>query len=923
MARVDVLHHAFNVGQFDRDKLHRVDIDRMRLAAEVQTNFLCDAVGKAYPRPGFAYYGTLPGDARPMTFVSGNGTSAALLYSDMAMRVYDQASAQIITRAAVGTVVQSGDFSAATGWTLAATAGQSTTVSGGKLNMAARARGGKAVASQQVTVAPADLNHEHGLRIVVDRGPVMFKAGSIAGGDDYVAFSSLRKGVHSLAITPTGDIFLEFSSELSPTKIVDSCSIEGAGVMSIPTLWPAAAIDLVREAQSLDVLFCAADGYKEQRIERRGTRSWSVCDEDRDDGPFQAARNAQVTLTPSVLEGNGTLTASAPFFRATHVGAIFRLFHVGQKLDTYIAAENQFTDPISITGITEANFEERKYTYTIAGTWAGTIRNSRSFDGEDGAYHDMRNAQTVATIDITGNTTLTNDDNDDNVDEWVRLGFPSGLYTSGEAHITATYTNGGGFGIARVVGYTSPTQVDIEVLTPFKGLGPVTDWREGRYDGYVGYPSAVSFDDGRLTWSGNDIFDASISDAYDSFDETFEGDAGPLSRSIALSGRNKVRWSLALSSLMLGCDQRIANVRASSLDEILTPDNTGVKSSGKIGAAPISPVELADDRLIFAQASRVSLYEVTWAADKARYVTAPFSKLTTEMFTTGINALAVQVLPDQRLWVGNAAADAVCIVFEPSEQVLAAHVGISTSTDTDFFRRFAVLPADDQDQVVAVVKRVVGGVTVYYFEVMAKDTEARVDTVSKCMDSYVTGTGAHAAIIAGLNHLEGRTVVAWVDGAPVTDPAITDPAVSNTKSFVVAGGQITLPTPPAAGYCVGLPYQWKYKSARLAYGVQGYTPMLKNKALAAIGLIMSDFVRDGVYYGVVRDSSFSAPWNLPVISSATGLAGAMVNPGPGADETSFPAGSDFDLDVRLCISGASPKPFTLDSLVLGIETLRG
>lgn len=924
MARADVLHHALNVGVFDEDKLHRVDVERLRLAAERQTNILPDSIGRGSARPGTSYVANIGGFFRPIEFVSANDEAVVLCLSNGALQVCNCTNDTMITRpAGVTTAITNGDFSAGAGWTLSAAAGQSTTISGGKLNLQARAHGAKALASQTVAIAGANnIAVEHGVRVVVDRGPITLKIGSTSGGDEYIELTVLRKGTHSLGITPTaGNIYIEIASEDPNLKIVDSITIEAAGVMSVPTNWPTAALGSIRPTQSLDVLFLACAGYKEQRIERRNSgRSWSVCDYDREDGPFQVGRSGLVTLAPGALEGNTTLTASAAFFKAAHVGALFRLFHEGQAIDTYLAGQNQFTDAINITGITETNFEERLYTYTIAGTWAGTIRNRRAYDGEFGAYHDFRRAQTVATIDITANASYTNDDNDDNIDEWVRIGFPAGGYTSGEAHITASYPNGGGFGICRVVSYNSPTSVNIEILVPFKGTSAVVDWRQSRYDGVSGYPSAVAFDDGRLTWSGNDLFDASVSDAYESFDENVVGDSGPLSRSLALGGRNDVRWAIPLSSLMIGCDSRIANVRASSLDEILTPSNFGVKSAGRIGAAAISPVELADDRAVFVQASGVDLFEITWSADKSRYVVSPFNKLTRNLFATGISELAVQVLPDQRLWVANMNADAVCIIFEPTQQVLAAHIPISTSTDTDFFEGFAVAPGDSQDRVYAAVRRVVNGSTRYNLEKFAPDSEAKVGDVCKIMDSHVAGVGVHSATITGLGHLEAREVVAWVDGAPVIDETITTPGEDNTKYFTVVAGQITLPDAPQLGYCVGLPYDFEYKSARLAYGIEGYTPMLRKKSIAGVGLLLADYVRDGIKFGTTtKKGEFETPWSLPDISTATGTTAENIVAGTTDDEESFPVGSQITPDTRLCISGHSPKPFSILSIVLALS----
>lgn len=910
-ARIDTLYQSFNVGVFDRNKLHRVDLDRIRLAAEMQTNFMCTAAGNMFLRPGTEYLGTAPSAFRPLPFAATSDQAFVLELSDTAMRVFDQQRDELVQRPDVSTVVTNGDFGSSTGWTLASTGGQSSSIGSNKLTLQARAHGAKASAVRSVTVASPDQGILHALRVVVERGPVTFRCGSTSGGDDYVADTELRTGEHSLAFTPTGDFYVYFESIRPVAKIVDSIQVEAAGIMELPTIWPIEDAPLVRVAQSLDVLFCAARGYRRQRIERRNDDSWSVCDYDADDGPFLVGRTADVTLTPAATEGNTTLTASSKFFKTGHVGALFRLDHVGQKVETWVAAGGAFTDAFLVTGITETDFEERKHTVAITGTWSGTLKNMRSFDGELGDYHEYRREQTSDVIAITSNATYTNDDNDDNAEIWIKMGFRAGDYTSGEAAIAFDYPNGGGYGIARVIGYVSETVVNVEVLRPFKQKTATSDWREGRYSDLRGQPSAVSIADGRLDWLGDDIFDASISDAYESFDEEFVGDAGPISRAIALGGRNQVQWALPLSSLVIGCDGRIANARASTLDELITPDNFGMKSLAKIAAAPLSPVELADDRGLFVHGSRTSLYEIPWDSNRSRYVVSPFSKLTTDLFRTGIRSIDVASLPDQRIWVANENADAVCIVFEPGEQVLAAHVPISTGIDSDVFLDFCVLPGAEQDRVYAAVKRVVNGQTVYLLERFALDSETEVDDVVKVMDAHIT-FGASGTVISGLDHIEGRNVVAWVDGAPVNQQASTE-----TRIFTVLHGQIQLPNAPTVGGCVGLQYTGRYKSARLAYGVNGYSPMKKNKGLAGIGLLLADFCRSGIKYGSVAGAGFLANLSLPALLN--GKTAPEVVAGPGADEDMVFTGSQLSLDLRVCLEVASPKPASFLALVLGIQ----
>ena len=211
MARIQTSYLSLNVGVFDTDKLHRVDVDRIRLGAERQTNFLCDSIGKAYPRPGFEYIvpddarlpdWQLPGVTRPIVFTGSETTSAIMLLSDEAMRVYDNGTGNYIQREAVGTAVTNGDFGAAGGWTLSTASGQSTTISGGKLTLQARAHGAQAMARSSFLINYPLL--EHGLRIIVDRGPITFKLGSTLGGDELIQTTTLRTGVHSLAFNPTG-----------------------------------------------------------------------------------------------------------------------------------------------------------------------------------------------------------------------------------------------------------------------------------------------------------------------------------------------------------------------------------------------------------------------------------------------------------------------------------------------------------------------------------------------------------------------------------------------------------------------------------------------------------------------------------------------------------------------------------------------
>jgi len=910
---IEVLMQSLNIGVVDVGNLHRTDLERLRLTAETQTNLIPKATGPAQFRPGTKYLGATKSSAEAWlaSFIAGEDDGFLLEFTTSLLRVWDPDTDTLVTRPAVTSVVTNGDFSSGTGWTLASTSGQSSTISGGVLTLAARAHGGLASCKRECTTV--ETGTEHALRIDVDRGPVLFRCGSSDGGEQYIEETELKTGIHSLAFTPTGNFWVQFTTTSQVNRIVNSITVESSGTMELPTIWPLAALPELRMAQSLDVMFCACAGYKQQRIERRGDTSWSVVDYDSDDGPFGSANQTDITLTPAATEGNTTLTASRPYFTSDMVGQLFQIYHEGQKIETYLAGANQFTPAFLVSGVTETNAEDRKWTQATTGTWVGTLRNQRSFDGEDFEFHDYRRAQTVATIDITANASYTNDDNEDNVLVYYRIGFPTGQYTSGEAAVTFDYVGGGGLGICRVVAFTSSTAVDVEVLKPFKGKHASSDWQAGMWSAEVGYPSAVKIDDGRLWWVGDDKEWGSISDAYESFDETLEGDAGPINRSIALGGRNKARWAAGVGTMLVGCDGQIIETTASALDEVITPTNLHNRSLGKVGAAKVAAVDCADDRTLFVEASGAAIYEASYDSSKGKRLVTEFSKLTKDIFEDGIRQMAVQNRPDQRILVANTSAAATTIVFEPAQQVVA-HIPWSTEDTgsvTDFVESIAVLPGVGQDRVYRSVKRVVNGSTVRYIEKDALDSEAKPGTITKCMDSHVV-YGAGTTTLSGLSHLEGRTVVAWGDGGPVNTTGTT-----TTKEFTVSGGQITLDVAFATGGCVGLPYRGRYKSPRLSYGVANSTPMLKNKALTAVGLMLSDFVRSGITFGTEFDNASHPLNSLPAYVGGTDAT--EVVSGVGTDENLMPTGGAISLDERLCIEVRSPKPATINAVVMCIE----
>jgi hypothetical protein len=682
--------------------------------------------------------------------------------------------------------------------------------------------------------------------------------------------------------------------------------------MTLPTAWIEADLWKMRFAQSADVVFVACDGYRPQRIERRSTRSWSVVNYQPDNGPFTLDRTRAVKMTPSVAEGNGTLTSSDPFFTAGHVGTLFSLFHEGFSCSTQLAGGGQFTDPFRVTGVTSTDYNDRNWLYTVSGTWTGTLRWQRSFDGADQGYKDFRQSSSTSSPDITGNLGSTqNKDSDDNAIIWYKVGFPAGLYTSGTATITVSYDGGGGTGIARVTAFNSSTSVDIEILSAFHGTEATDNWRECEWSAEQIWPSAVTFAEGRLWWSGSDRLWASVSDGFEDFDDTTEGDSGPISRSIATGGVNDTQWLLALQRLLVGTEGAVSTVKSSSFDEPLTPTNLSIKDSSSTGASSIDPARV-DTRGLFVDRSNRALFELSFDGQSSDYNATQMSKLATDLFTAGIKTLAVQRRPDTRIWVINNDGSCVCVVYEPLEEVLAF---IPMETDGEF-ESVAVLPDDAQDRVYFVINRTVNGSTVRYIEKMALDSDVKPSTTCKVMDAHASGVNSPAsATIAVGTHLIGESVVVWADGAPLVS-TVNGVTVPNTYT-VDGSGNITVGS-AVTNWVAGLPYTARYKSAKLAYGAAMGTAMLQQKKVDEVGLIMTDFVRAGVRYGSQFDNPERPLFPPPVLKGGTTAPAIVLSDVD--DEEPFVFPGEWTTDSRVVIECSSPNTMTLVSMVISITT---
>jgi hypothetical protein len=924
---------ALNRGEVSQQALARVDVDRLRLAAETQVNYMPTVLGSMSLRPGLAKVGAVLNDApcNLIPFIYGVNDTALIEVASDTIRIW--IDDQLVMRNGVSTQLQNPTFAASTGWTLTATAGCTATIATNALTLSALARGGIARAEQIIGVASADLNVEHGLRIVVTNGPVTVRMGSTSGGRDVIRQTALDTGTHSLAFTPTtGNLYLQIESTDTYPHVVTQVQVESAGELRLPSPWGEGDLDFLRWDQSGDVIYVGCRSRQQRKIERRDDRSWSVVLYKCNDGPFNVFPTATVELTPGNYYGNTTLTSNLPFFEEDHAGALFRLFTSGQRRKALLGAQGAKTDAIRVQGIGT----DRNFSWIVAGTFVGTLQLQRSFDGADAGFVNIDTPQTApATTAHTDAATY------DNVECWYRVVFTA--YTSGSATVEFTYaggggdrglkhradeelqttpngglitaqSGGGGAGICRVTSYVSSTQVNVEVLKDFSNLVATDDWQEGDWSELQGFPDVPVLYEGRLWWLGRDQNWGSISDGYQSYDLDYEGDAGPIIRTFGSGPVQITNWALALDRLVVGREMAATVIRSSNADEPITPTTYSSKDFTTQGAAQLPAVRI-DKSGVYVNQSERRVYAIVPEKGGPSYDVNDLTRLNLDIGVPGFRWAAVQRQPDTVIHFPLGDGRSAALLYDPQDDVVC-WTRIETQGSIE---RHAVLPSRLEDAVYCVVRRTINGVTRRFIEKLARRDQCLGRPEARHADCHVTYTGAPVTTIGGLSHLEGCDVVVWGwnTAAPFTAtlPDGSEVTVGRDMGvYKVSGGAISGLPAPVTDACVGLPYAARFKSAKLAYAAQKGTALTQTKKVDHVGFILIDTHHAGVEYG----QSFDRLDALPLTAKGAEIAPHTV--WPAFDEPMIECPGEWDTDARLCLRSAAPRPATITAVVVGMET---
>lgn len=382
----------------------------------------------------------------------------------------------------------------------------------------------------------------------------------------------------------------------------------------------------------------------------------------------------------------------------------------------------------SVGGTTEAN-----------GTWTITVINSTTFDLQGSAYVHSYTSGGTMTKNVFAST---------DVGRSIRL------------------KDGANWRWGTIIAYTDPTSVTMQIRSS-AGFSDTTllEYRLGLWSDTTGWPSAVTFHEDRLVFSGSGgapgRIDMSSSGDYENFASTEENGDVIASNAIAISINsndvNAVNWiATDERGLLVGTVAAEWVIRSASVAEALSPTSVSAKKASAYGSADLQPVQ-AGKSTLYAQRSTKKIRELLYFYDVDGFRANDMTVLAEHILESGVTQLAYQKEPQSILWASRNDGQLVAMTYDRDLDSIKAgwsrHTigGYSDAAQSPTkVESVAVIPSPDglREELWVITKRWIDGASVRYVEVLTKlfedDDEQRDAFFVDCgltYDEPITVTG--------------------------------------------------------------------------------------------------------------------------------------------------------------------------------------
>ena len=443
------------------------------------------------------------------------------------------------------------------------------------------------------------------------------------------------------------------------------------------------------------------------------------------------------------------------------------------------------------------------------------------------------------------------------------------------------------------VGETTGTSFTDDNITPDYSKNPPASTL--RLDTAGNYPQAVAYYEQRRMFGGSTSFPQTVygtrTGTESNLNISLPSNAGDaLSFSLKAQQQHAVKHLVPLSDLIALTVSGTFRIASADGKALTAGANNLFKQANSYGANSVKPL-LTGTNCLHAEANGRRVRDISYSWQSQTYVSDDRSIMSPHLFTdyTLVDA-AYTRSPDSIAWWVRSDGALLGMSYVPEQQVWAWHQHTTVGGTVE---SICSVTESNQDYLYLVVLRTLNGVSTRVIERMASrlfTTQADAYFV----DCGATYSGSPATTISGLTWLEGKSVVAYADGAVVT-------------GLTVSGGAVTLPV-AASKVHVGLAFTTDIQTLpmsleSMAAGGQGTT---KSVTYAYLRVNRTGVVKVGPNSSRLTElpARTNEPYDTPSYLRSEVLD-VLVNP-------------DISQDAQLWVQSSDPSPLTISSIVMKV-----
>lgn len=454
------------------------------------------------------------------------------------------------------------------------------------------------------------------------------------------------------------------------------------------------------------------------------------------------------------------------------------------------------------------------------------------------------------------------------------------------------------------IGVSRSTSFQDQNFEPDTATTPKEDW-DPFADG--NNPATVAFHQQRLVLGGTKDDPASFfmsrTGDYENFRKSRPlQDDDPVEYMLASGSIDEIRWMASFGDLLIGTSG--AEYKATSGGAAITSSDVQISVQSYWGSSGLSPLIIGQS-VMHCQRSGSHVRDLYYSWESDGYAGNDLSLLAPQLVESHrIVQWAFQQSPGSNIWAVRDDGVLLCLTYMKEQNVY----GWSRHVTQGKVLSVAVISGSQEDVVMLVVEREVGGVKKYFLERLAgrfRDADGIEEAFY--VDCGVTSRQETASdTVGGLGHLEGADVVALADDSPVEGLTVTD-------------GAVTLPY-AAKVVTVGLNYVSALSPLPLETDTQQGATLGKRRAYGKCVLRLYRSV-GGKYAATEPGDLFDVEgwkgrtaYDVPFLPEKYGEA---CQPFSGNIEISLPSGQDAD--TSLWLMQDRPMPFRVVAIMADVD----